>query len=98
MQGMRQRLSTLEEDEEEGDADGGTAQGRHQSSEQQQADECAAELLRTNSLITLGALDAGKKSPLTAPAAAWLYTRLCDHLADMKHGSNTLFDTVTKSQ
>lgn len=74
MQELRQRLCTLEEDEEEGTADGTADQGRHQSSEQQQADECAAELLRTNSLITLGALDAGKRPSLMAPIAAWLYT------------------------
>ena len=81
MQGLRQRLCTLEEGEE-GDADGATDQGRDQSSEQQQADACAAELLRTNSLITLGALDAGMSSPPSPVAPASLYRLPCGHYGD----------------
>lgn len=59
MQEIRQRLSTLAEigNEDLEDEIGGGAPG--QNSEQQEADQCAAQLLRTSSLIALGALDAG---------------------------------------
>ena len=56
---MRQRLSTLDEGDEEDPEDCNLGGRRSLSSEQQQANQCAAELLRTSSLIALGALDAG---------------------------------------
>ena len=56
---MRQRLSTLDEGDEDEPEDCNLGGHRRQSSEQQQANQCAAELLRTSSLIALGALDAG---------------------------------------
>lgn len=59
MQEMRQRLSTLDEGDEEDPEDCNLGGRRSQSMEQQQANQCAAELLRTSSLIALGALDAG---------------------------------------
>ncbi len=59
MQEMRQRLSTLDEGDEGDPEDGDLSGRRSQSMEQQQANQCAAELLRTSSLIALGALDAG---------------------------------------
>ena len=55
---MRQRLSTLDEVDEEDPEDCNLGGRRSQSTEQQQANQCAAELLRTSSLIALGALDA----------------------------------------
>ena len=59
VQEMRQRLSTLDEGDEEEPEDCNLGGRRSQSSDEQQANQCAAELLRTSSLIALGALDAG---------------------------------------
>ena len=93
LQGLRQRLCTLEENEEEGDADGVADLGRHQSSEQQQADQCAADLLRTNSLITLGALDTGKRSiALYSSSAHLLDPSLIPRSLQEKHAQTCMSD------
>jgi len=61
VQELRQRLSTLEENEEE-DIEARTVdQGGGQSMDHQQANQCAAELLRSASLIPEGALDEGNR-------------------------------------
>ena len=60
VQEIRRRLSTWEENDNEDQEDRAEgAVNRGNSRELQHANQCAAELLRTSSLIALGALDSG---------------------------------------
>ena len=59
-QGLRRRLSTWDENDDADQEDAAEgAVNRGDSRDLQHANQCAAELLRTSSLIALGALDSG---------------------------------------
>ena len=59
-QGLRRRLSTWDENDDADQEDAAErAVNRGGSRELQHANHCAAELLRTSSLIALGTLDSG---------------------------------------
>ena len=72
VQGLRRRLSTWDEadDEDQEDAPEG-AVNRGDSHELQHASQCAAELLRTSSLIALGTLDSGGQLNAATSSPQW---------------------------
>ena len=72
VQGIRRRLSTWDENDDEDQEDEAEgAVNRGESRELQHASLCAAELLRTSSLIALGTLDSGGQLDTVSLSPQW---------------------------